>query len=793
MQEKYRIHTKPMACCENIIEFGCFRITVLTESLIRLEYSTEKKYVDLPSQIVWNRAFPKVIYEVQKVQDTLVIHTPKVKIIGKNNGAAKTDIELIYENQSWHIGEIPKTWKGTIRTLDGVDGKISLEDGVIGKNGMAVLDDSKSYLILENGELQKRKENTKDVYLFAYGLQHKQCLKDYFTLTGHTPLIPRFALGNWWSRYHRYNEEEYITLMDQFAQHHIPLSVAMIDMDWHLVQIDPKYGSGWTGYTWNWELFPDPQLFLQKLHDKALKVSLNVHPAEGVRAFEEPYQEMVDAVGEQLKVDKDREDPILFDVTNPVFLEAYFTYLHTPNEKRGVDFWWIDWQQGETTKLPDLDPLWVLNHYHYLDNQSNEKRPMILSRYAGSGSHRYPIGFSGDSIISWESLSFQPYFTATASNIGYGWWSHDIGGHMLGTYDEELQIRWMQWGVFSPINRMHSSCSEFNHKEPWNYAPDTERIISKYLRLRHQLIPYLYTMNHRAHVKGELLIQPMYYQTPEKEESYQVPNEYYFGTEMICLPITTPIIRHLAMAKVKGWLPQGIFIDWQKGSLYQGDREITFYRGKEEMPVMLRAGAIVVCTDKEEAEKNGVENPEAFEVTVAAGADGTFTLYEDDGESFAYQQGEYVCTDFILDYQKEGIFTIAAGRGDTHLIPQIRQYRVCFLGFQKPDAVVVRIDGDEYETQMEAGTKQNEWIVCVQASVRQKVEIAFWGGMKIARNNIRQLCFAILDRAQIPYVLKEKIYEKLKEGFAVKELKELIADEELYQALAEVYDAQGEY
>ena len=138
-----------------------------------------------------------------------------------------------------------------------------------------------------------------------------------------------------------------------------------------------------------------------------------------------------------------------------------FKYLHHPNERNGVDFWWIDWQQGSNSKIEGLDPLWMLNHYHYLDNKRNGKRGLILSRYAGIGSHRYPIGFSGDSVISWDSLDFQPYFTANASNVGYGWWSHDIGGHMNGIKDDELATRWVQFGVFSPI----MSCLLYTSKD----------------------------------------------------------------------------------------------------------------------------------------------------------------------------------------------------------------------------------------------------------------------------------------------------------------------------------------
>lgn len=798
MQKQYRICVKAKAKSANIIRYGGFRITLLTEQLIRLEYSKNNEFVDLPSQIVWNRDFPEVEHEVSEEQENIRIGTKSIVVLGRNHGKEPEDIEIIRKGKekdiSWHIDKQLETLKGTIRTLDMADGEISLDEGLLSKNGITAIDDSNSYLILENGELQKRHKEGRDFYIFAYGHNYKQCLKDFFELTGYPPLIPRYALGNWWSRFHQYDEREYLELMDCFAENQIPLSVAMIDMDWHLTQLDPKYGSGWTGYTWNRELFREPEEFLKKLHNRNLKVSLNVHPADGVRAFEESYLDMVDAVGELLHVDKEKGETIRFDVTNPVFLEAYFTYLHAPNEKRGVDFWWVDWQQGETSDLPRLDPLWVLNHYHYLNNAKDNKRPMILSRYAGVGSHRYPVGFSGDTVISWKSLQFQPYFTATASNVGYGWWSHDIGGHMLGTYDEELQIRWIQWGVFSPINRMHSSCSVFNHKEPWNYSQETGRIISRYLRIRHQLIPYLYTMNRLSHKEGELLIQPMYYQYPEKEEAYMVPNEYFFGTEMLCLPITSPLIRYLQMAKVKGWLPEGIYIDWQRGTIYRGNRFLWFYRRMDEIPVLLKAGAIVVCS--KEVQDNKTNNPDSLVITVAVGDNGKFTLYEDDGESFSYKNGDYVCTDFYLDYNGCGEFHIHAGRGNLNLIPDMRQFRIRFLGFEMTGPIVEIVDGKKRELSYEYNECKNEIIVSVESRVAKDVTIHFEGGMKEKQNNVEQMCFDVLDKARISYILKEEIYERIKEmkkEYRPEALKEVIDDEDLYGALEEIINAQGEW
>lgn len=176
-----------------------------------------------------------------------------------------------------------------------------------------------------------REKRGKDLYFWGYGHDYKEAVADLIRLCGKTPMLPRFALGNWWSRFYRYNEESYLSLMDRFEQENLPFTVAVIDMDWHLVDIDPKYGSGWTGYTWNRELFPNPTRFLDNLHTRGMKVTLNVHPADGVRAHEEMYVEMAKALG----VDYANEDPILCDPADPRFLEAYFQYLHHPREEEG--------------------------------------------------------------------------------------------------------------------------------------------------------------------------------------------------------------------------------------------------------------------------------------------------------------------------------------------------------------------------------------------------------------------------------------------------------------------------
>ncbi len=562
----------------------------------------------------------------------------------------------------WRYGLDVPNLGGTARTLDDVDGAIPLEDGVLAFNGVAVVDDSGTVLLEDDGWIATRTPGNLDLYVFCYGRDYRRALKALYRLSGPTPLLPRYALGNWWSRYHPYTAEEYVGLVDRFRAEDVPLSVAVIDMDWHLVDIDPRFGSGWTGYTWNTDLFPDPPRFLDALHERGLAVSLNVHPAEGVHAHETAYA----AIARRMGLDPAAELPVGFDPTDPDFIEAYLEELHHPLEAEGVDFWWLDWQQGGVTKVPGLDPLWLLNHVHYLDSGRDGKRPLTFSRYAGIGSHRYPIGFSGDTHITWESLAFQPVFTATASNAGYGWWSHDVGGHFKGYRDDELATRWVQLGVFSPITRLHSGFNPFNTREPWRYGPTAEHVMTRFLRLRHQLLPYLATMNVRAH-EGDPLVSPMYYDHPDEGAAYTVPHQFMFGTELLVAPITSPADPVTGLGRVKAWLPPGTWTDVFTGQTYDGGRTVYLHRDLESIPVLARAGAIVPQVPAD-ALGAGTALPTVVEVRAYAGADGELTLVEDaDDERWARTRLTYD--------DASGQVTVHPVEGEAATVPTGREYR----------------------------------------------------------------------------------------------------------------------
>jgi alpha-glucosidase (family GH31 glycosyl hydrolase) len=754
----YRITTRPRADPAAVVQGDLFRITVLTSGLLRLEYSPDGVFEDRASAFALFRDLPVPSFRLIETDHHLEIVTDRVHLVYDRGPFSTSGLSIqVRGNVSsyhsiWRYGDTPDDLRGTARTLDMADGAVPLEPGVVSGWGFAVLDDSRTLVLTDDGWVAPRDGARTDLYFFGFGLDHRDAIKAFYAVSGPTPVLPRFALGNWWSRYHRYTADEYVELITRFADEGIPFSVSVLDMDWHLVDVDPQYGSGWTGYSWNTELFPDPAGFLRWLHDKGLRVTLNVHPADGVRAFEDVYPQMAKALGR----DPASGDPIAFDVTDPEFLTAYFEILHRSLERTGVDFWWIDWQSGPHSRVAGIDPLWMLNHFHFLDNARDGKRPLTFSRYAGPGSHRYPVGFSGDALITWASLDFQPFFTATASNIGYGWWSHDIGGHMFGGKDDELATRWVQLGVFSPILRLHSSLSPFNTKEPWRFGPEARAVMTEFLRLRHRLVPYLHTMNHRA-AAGEPLVQPMYWSHPTERDSYQVPNQFMFGTELLIAPITVPRDQGVQVGSVRAWLPDGDWVDLLNGLRYTGGRSVVMHRELSSIPVLAGAGAIVPLT-AELIPGNATDNPAALEVLVVIGADGSFEMIEDDGTGSGLDEETVARTPISFD-QASGSMTVGPTTGATACLPELRSWRITFVGTDPAVADRISVLIDDARGTGTTTTETGRVSVTVDdITPTRTLRVSVGPEPAPLPNDVAGRIFTLLDRAQIEFETKKDIY-----------------------------------
>ena len=767
-----------------VVRCGKVRVSVITDRLYRVEYSESGVFTDCATQKAVNRNFAAPVFKVKNTDGFLIVGTRENGICVELSGG-----KVVYAvAQGKKINDLKKeNLKGTYRTLDGTTGAIPLGSGVVSKSGAAVFDDSASLVLNRDGSVSPRPHKEKDIYVFVYGHDYRAAVRDFIRLTGGVPLIPRFALGNWWSRYKAYTQQEYTDLIKRFEAEKIPLTVATIDMDWHWVDLKKEFSgvpgadsrdikSGWTGYSWNTRLFPDYKAFLQWLKTQKLKITVNLHPADGVRFFEDMYEDFARYMG----VDPKSKKKIPFDCADPKYMEAYFELIHHKYEDEGVDFWWIDWQQGKKSSVKGLDPLWALNHYHYLDNCRGGKRGLILSRFAEAGSQRYPLGFSGDTTINWNCLRFQPYFTSTASNIGYTWWSHDIGGHMAGKKDDELYVRWLQFGVFSPINRLHSTSNEFMGKEPWKYGYAAYHIAVDFLRLRRRLIPYIYTMNYKTHKCSRALIEPMYYGYPNDENAYKCKNQYFFGSELIAAPITDPADKKTGLACVNVWLPNGRYTDIFTRRSYSGGRFIKMFRGIENFPVLAEEGAIVPLDMNETA--NGADNPESLEILAFSGS-GSFSLYEDDGESMNFENGSFAETKFEIHTKDNDItFKIYPAKGDFSVIPQSRNYKINFFDISSAKEVCAFVNGSEISSR--ACANGSVFVELIGISPKDEVKITVCGARR-ATVNKREEYIETVSKYKISNELKKTVFTSALESQTVPkcEKRYSLPIEEIYNCL----------
>lgn len=661
----------PVANAAAVVKAGNARFTVLAPQLIRMEWSENGEFIDQATLVYINRRMPVPIFSTANSDGWLVIKTEKLELkyfadggkFDRNNLHIKLDLNG--QPVQWFAGQKDTAnLSGTMRTLDGVRGAAKLEPGLLSRDGWVLIDDTKRPL-LDDSEWQwvepAPERDYLDWYFFGYGQNYKQALFDFTRVAGKITLPPRFAFGLWWSRYWAYADFEFKQLVQEFEIHDVPLDVLVIDMDWHetfnLRWSDKRRDQagehlGWSGYTWNKVLFPDPPEFLDWCDKRGLKTPLNLHPASGVQPHEERYPEMARAMG----IDPSTKKYVPFDIVDKKFAKNYLEILHRPLEKMGVDFWWLDWQQRPTTKIPGVNPTFWLNHVHFTDMERQGKRPLIFHRWGGLGNHRYQIGFSGDAISVWESLAFQPYFTATASNVCYGYWSHDIGGHIPGILEPELYNRWIQFGLFSPILRTHTTRNPKAERRIWAYPADYFFITRETFLLRYALIPYIYTEARRAYDSGISLCRPMYYDYPNEQEAYTFNDQYQFGDDFLVAPISAAVDSGSLLAEKSIWLPDGTWIEWFTGNTLQGPAKIKRKFAVDEMPVYVKAGAIIPMQPKMRFSNEKPVDP--LILTIFPGEQGQTRLYEDQGDSLGYQKGEFSWTPIQFQKQKNRKLTI---------------------------------------------------------------------------------------------------------------------------------------
>jgi alpha-glucosidase (family GH31 glycosyl hydrolase) len=413
-------YEKALPLEENIIKGDKYRFTILTERLIRIQFNESSNFHDKPTQLVINRKFDKVDFDIKEDRNYLEVSTRYFKLIYNKNTSYKNSknfrVELLNTDRFWYYNHVEA--KNYPYPLIIENGKVKNTKSLYSLDGFVSIDDSKDIIISNDGTMEEYVDNGVDIYLFMYNEDFNLCLNDYFKLTGYPPIIPRFALGNWWSRNNDYNDTSLKELVDNFLKYEIPLSVILLDKDWHVRTYKDKNHLK-TGFTFNKELFSSPNEMIRYLHTKGIRIGLNINPKEGFYDIDDNFSQ----AKKYLQLDENGVIP--FNVLDPKWIDVYLKlYIH-PLDALDTDFFWLD-----CINIKNLEEDYLLKYYQFNDMKRNYKRrPFIMGYNSLIAQHRYPVLYSGKTVVSWDSLKQIPLFNSNATNMGVSFYSHDVGGY----------------------------------------------------------------------------------------------------------------------------------------------------------------------------------------------------------------------------------------------------------------------------------------------------------------------------------------------------------------------------
>ena len=697
VNEVDKIPSRAVANPENVISGKTYRITVLTDRLVRLEYHPQGIFYDLESELVKYRDLPKVDFEKHEDGHYLNIKTKYFSISyqkernfdgGKLMPMSNLKVELNGTDKSWYYNhpEVKNTqdYKGNFFSLDGNDNDMKSQKGLYSPDGFASIDDSKTLLYDINRKIYSRDGRGIDIYLFMYGKDYNLAIKDYFEITGYPALIPRYALGNWWSRDLDYSTEDIEKLVEDFEKNRIPLSILLLDKGWHKYRFNDSTEEVKSGFTFNNELISDPASLIKELHDKNIHIGLKIDPSDGIYPYDENYSKLAS----MFEVFDNKI--IAFDPLNPVFLDALYQVMISPLTRLGVDFFWND--TDCTTMNYHEFGLYSQLLFERV-NADDAQHEMILARNPMIATHRYPITYTGKSVVGWDTIKKICRINEQASNVGALWTSTDVSGNYGGVEEEELYVRSVQQATFGPILRFSAPRGRYYRKEPWRWNAKTLEIVSRYLRLRHRLIPCLYSEAYDYHKNGSLFMRPLYYDYPWVFDDETYRNEYYFG-QMLVAPITKKKDMLMNRTEHRIYIPDGVWYDFMTGKKFPGNKEYKAFYRDEDYPIFVKRGGIIILNNDVD-KLNFVGNPEKLEIHIFPGESNTFNLYEDKNE----EEEKHLITQFDYNYLPNNYTLIIRNiDGVKGVAPDKRSYKVRFRNVKKAENVICYFNDSQIKT-----------------------------------------------------------------------------------------------
>jgi len=591
---------------------GSARFEVLTPTLIRMEYADDRLFEDGTTFDVVSRDFPVPRFRTEVRDGWRIIRTAALTLRYREGSGPftprTTSISLAVDGRPVvaHPWPDPGAPADSAHNLGGWQRSFDfwsyhprppctpaehgalcpailppLHDGLLSTDGWYLLDDTRTPLWSPGSPARSRAPHAgavQDGYLFGYGHDYRRALSELARLTGRAPLLPRWMFGVLYSGCCSHRQSDYETgIVPRFRTELVPLDALVVDTQWKSsTPSRPLLTADDDGWSWSPAFFPQPQRFLDGADIPGLHVALNVHPAiEDV----DPMFPEADRIAGGLVASRERGE-FGWNWGDPRHVESYAS-LHEPFVRQGVDFWWNDWccDKASTVTTPGLTPDAWINHLYADDLTRRGGRGFVLARIGAStqrwadtyrsgpwADHRYAVHFTGDTWSTWNTLAFESLMTVREGSIGVAYVSHDIGGYLGpppgGADTDDLYARWVQFGAFQPVLRLHGTAARL----PWEYGPVAHASANRFLRLREALIPYLYTTAREAYDTGVPMVRGLYLDHPDDPEAYRFDHEYMLGDEMLVAPALSPG----AVASTRVWFPPGGWTDIFTGVRYQG-------------------------------------------------------------------------------------------------------------------------------------------------------------------------------------------------------------------------------
>jgi alpha-D-xyloside xylohydrolase len=706
---------------------GFLKLQVCSDSIIRVLYAPTAKFEQHPNFVVTKTAWETPRWDSKESSDEVTISTDRLKVsVARLDGAitfGELDGNQLVQDANRWLTPAKVNGEDTYRaemfvniygSHEGLYGLGQHQAGVWNYRGESVeisqdnsnisvplVVSSKGYGIFWNNQSRSRFNNRFANYLylsaevadavdyyFFYGPELDKIVAAYRELTGQAPLFGKWAYGFWQCKNRYKSQDEIVDIARRYRELHIPADNIVQDWFWWNRKGEFVFNKN----------YPDPKRMVDDLHAANFHLMISIWP------FFEPGSSNYDDMDKQgWFVDKFKfakppyhtDGMAVYDATNPEARKYYWDQVNKALFSIGLDAWWMDTTEPETEGQEENILLGhrlsagsgdrYVNDYPLLDtgavyqgqrSASPKKRVFILSRSAFAGSQRNSVtAWSGDINSDWLSFRRQVPAGLNFALSGIPYWTTDIGGFVYGSPGDpafrELFIRWFQWGTFNPILRVHGTRSNPDGNELWSYGSDAQKILVEFDRLRYRLLPYTYSLAWMTTNAAYTPMRPLVMDFRSDARAIDIGDQFMYGPAFLVNPVTEP-----GAASRKVYLPQDSWYDFWTGKTVKGPRVEDAAASIDRLPLYVRSGSIVPMGPEIEWSTQKPADP--IELRVYSGANGAFTMYEDENDGYNYEKGMLATIPLDWDDARQTL-TIGDRKGEFPGMLGSRTFHIVFV------------------------------------------------------------------------------------------------------------------